>query len=948
MLRFSLSLAFVFSLIAVGQAASSNEYQRVFSPFGITDLGGSDSFAETLISPSERGELESWLFRQDLYVGIADQKASKSLQRATGHFIIGTGRAVGAAGEYTSGLSLVTGPQGVLYGGALMIGGAVIGGAIEDYGAALLDEADSVVSARIAHFLHQKYGDIIRPDGTFDRDRLVEIGESELNEVLLSEEFRKEVDFDLILDLKTTQITDMLSLGLKDNALLLESVENIDERLNAVDKTLTDLRSLQKRTFASSVANGKLLGEVDQTVKNTEQVVAELATKGLPAKQVLALHRAKVLSVDEDTIRVLEAKSLADDFAKTGDLFATSAKTLDLLGADRELVAATQNFGNLLTTGGAFAAAVSLGEPTSIFKSGVSFLGSASSLFGSGSSGQGKALEAIFKELRALSKQIQKNHLEQMELLQEIGLKLEDIEFSMNRNFAELGFDVAGIQLDTRELLFDDVRVCERILDEFLLSETQELIRNRGASGLSIWFQSDGRNREYNRCLEGLTTRIRVASESDYSGILRADGRFLESNPVGLGNRRDEVREIELGILQPTVEFIQLYGSKVVSSRVDGLYNPMPTICEVASSYADSSAIVGCGATENEIWPKTRIPFSVSNPGQGSLLSSETAVLLSRYARYLAPWNAVLHENTSSSASRVLSTAEIRGMSKKTASRRTRHLRALSNAVDVLDLNLAQQHVLAGAPIVPWIANVLNEKIVPAYYEARVLKNPKRLNEMLRHQPNVRSALFPKCSTGHEVRDVMCIMEANSTLAQNALRYFFSVRLKRNGFDLNDWRRALRSPFSQSLSSLVGRDILFGDAVQNVNSSTFGVWNIELPRVHWDPSVDWIPRTEIEDLSCWSSNAVPLIDPDKKIEEYDYYSKQKSARCFLVDTFNRQNFVTMEYSPNYGSLLTERVMLVGLLENLCENNRFYPARYCSYFKHSADEENSLSSGSSNL
>src|SRR5688572_29201324 len=111
-------------------------------------------------------------------------------------------------------------------------------------------------------------------------------------------------------------------------------------------------------------------------------------------------------------------------------------------------------------------------------------------------------LAEIFKELRALREQIQLNHEQQMEALRRIALKIDDLEATMNRRFAELGLDVALLQFGVRELLYEDVRVCERLVEEFALPETQDLL-NRGFVGFGIWYEADNRALDYARCLNG-------------------------------------------------------------------------------------------------------------------------------------------------------------------------------------------------------------------------------------------------------------------------------------------------------------------------------------------------------------------------------------------------------------------------------------------------------------
>lgn len=222
------------------------------------------------------------------------------------------------------------------------------------------------------------------------------------------------------------------------------------------------------------------------------------------------------------------------------------------------------------------------------------------------------------------------------------------------------------------------------------------------------------------------------------------------------------------------------------------LFRPVATLCQ-ALSYHDPEA-ASCEGAPPSSWPDSRIDRSQYNPGQGALLSPTTAVLLSGFTRAVAPWNGILIERTTGAAARVMSEDEVASVSRRSASRRTRHVLALANATDVLDLNIAQANLLAGVPVIDKASDILDKKIIPAYAQARLMKTPAAINQMLAAPPPNRALPGPNCVAGSEEWNTLCLMEASPTFAKNVVRALVLKRLKARGATINEWRQAIRSP----------------------------------------------------------------------------------------------------------------------------------------------------------
>ena len=928
--------------IAIAQSGSDAEFRRrIISPWGISNQRGTDAFAETLLSPKDRKQLTYWFYQQEVLGNLAAEKSSQDFTKLAGYGVKGVGYTIGGLGSVVGGASATANP---LAGGLVSVGTAVVGGYAQDYGSYLIAEADQKVATRIAISLNQRFNGVIRPNGQLNVNVLRNIGDYAIGQLLNDPAFIEEVGNPAILaDLKGSVTISMLEASLKDTRNLRVGVGQLDAQIKELDKGYKALRRLQTTSLQQIRNNGASLGRVETRVETTSVLVSSLVSSTLPPAQVLELARANLLQLGANEVLTLEraatAQALRRDFDNAASVFSSVAVGLNALNVDAEVVDATSKFGGLLTAGGAFAAAISLGEPLSIFNSGAGLLGAVSSMFGRKSGdGTQKLLGQILKELRGLSEQIQENHTQQMEVLRKIAIKIDDLEDTINRRFAEIGLDVALLQVDTRELLYEDVRTCERLVDEFFLADTQALFQ-RGPIGFAIWFQSDNRAQDYARCLNGLMARQRITSEIQFSGMLRADSVEQDEAGASVADRRSAVRRVEQRILQPTVSYLRRYlesndGEKIAKQ----IFLPTPELCDVLFTYATTRLRI-CKDKKLD-WPSSRLKFSQLNAGQGTLLSTSTALRLSKLTRVVSPWNGVIWERTSAAAPRVISEEEIRDLSRRSMSRRTRHLLSLNGAADTLDLNIAQAQIIAGLPAVPMAAQVVDEVIIPAYAKARLLQTPEELNKLMAAPPPYRGRTGPNCSLPALMQNgdarawnTLCAMEANPTFARNVVRAVLARRLDKRNISIETWRRAIRSPFSGAMLDVLGHDVILADAAANLPNSTFGAWAIELPRVYSDPLVA-PPEAgaPVRDVSCWEPTSVTRLFNDKgEIDlKADYYSKKESGRCVLLDPFNSESFTAMSFATRFHALLSERALVIGQLRELCSANTSYPEPYCSF------------------
>jgi hypothetical protein len=309
---------------------------------------------------------------------------------------------------------------------------------------------------------------------------------------------------------------------------------------------------------------------------------------------------------------------------------------------------------------------------------------------------------------------------------------------------------------------------------------------------------------------------------------------------------------------------------------------------------------------------------------------------MARFSRIVAPWNGVLIERTTGTVARVLSEAEARGFPREGAARRTRHLLVLSNSIDTLDLVVGQANILSGVPTIPEAVRVLDEIVVPAYAKARRLGEPEEINRLLAARFPDRTMPGPNCTRGSLSWNTLCMMETNPYFARNVVRGLIAKRLARNGVTFDQWRSAVRSPFSVTMQKMIGSDVIFLDAAEGLPESDFGVWAIELPKVFFDPDLV-VPedfkaekRDQAEKRDCWSTGVLPPLTNENN--EFDVraplYSENSSGRCHLIDSFATDDFLALEAPQGYSSAVAERQLVAGLLEVICRSNMYYPDSYC--------------------
>lgn len=885
--------------------------------------------------------------RNAQFWGTVSGQASKTL----GYGVLGAEEAVVGyltdfsdvgtlGGTATLKVAMIAGVSGV--------GMNILGESLVDYGDRLQEQASKDFTEAVIIDLAARYNqEIINTDGSLNKALLSNIRDSDLG-FALKPEFQKQVGDPLITSQLFNRITiDQLQLAIQGIDRIDRSGGDISKSLRENSKALDQvIATLSKLAERSQVAATQL-GRMAQEPEHTAAMLDALARSNLPDAQKLALYQKGLLQFDEATVIVMAQRVSAADLQASFDQASGAMKGIAQAFSDLglgEAAGAAANMGRALDLAASIGVAWTMGNPLGVAQGAIGMIGLARSFGGGGPSPEVRMLKEVMAQIYALRQEMRQYHIAEMRAIQDVAERIEGLRDLVELRFAELSLDLALLQYDVQELLYDDVRACQRLVVEFRLPETQVAL-DGGVVGFARWFETDGRVSDFDQCLDGLISRQEVRTETDFSGVLRissggGDGAFADERRAGL-------RRIEMGVLQPMVRFTRAYGdlSSPETAR-NLLFPPVYSVCTVLAQKGAAALSTVCPEEAAAFWPPSRVATSQYNPGQGALLSPTAVLTMADYAITVAPWNTVLIDRSTAPLPRVRTDQEIAALGVTTASRRTRHMLALNNSADALDLVLAQIHLMSGVPVIAKAAQVVDETIIPAYAVARLRGNPEKLNALLSSAPQDRGQGGPDCATTWNEKgekrsledraawNTLCMMQANPTFANNVVRAVIARRLGRSGATWEDWRRAVRAPYSQHLNQLVGQDVLFLDAALTEDGKgaidrSFGTWAIQLPRVEAVPIanreklLDEAEKDSSKRPSCWQKAPVPSLD-----QRSDYYRLRSSADCYLLDGAMTDNFAMLDLSPAHSALVSRRMVVRDMIVRFCAAVGRFPTAYC--------------------
>ena len=911
------------------------------SPWGAEDEMPIDGFGEILLDPEMQQTVSEQLKQSELIAAVAQQRESEFGAKVLGHLAVLSGRTLTAAGARVPGKGTALSAIGI----ATEIGGQYA----SDFGEHLLAEAEASISRRIFLQLQSEYqGTIRKEDGTVDFEALSNIDQSTFVKALENEDFLAEVGDSQTVGLFLQRINiDLLADNLRRTASNADGLVRIEQSASDLNKAIVGLgreidqvQRFQERLSGQIAKNAERLGEINDTVVNSNEILNALARDGLPPDQLLALARAESIKLSPEEASQLARLVSAQEIMENVDEYASGID--DSISAyadflDPEFVDTSRKFTGLLRSGASLAAAYTMGDPLAMFQAGGNFLGAVNA-FGSKPKPDPTTLllQAVLSRLNQIEDRIIQNHKEVMDTLRAMDTKLDTIDQRIADGFASSSFQNALILADLDELLGQDIVLCRDLVQDFQDEQTQARLK-AGVDGFADWFNNDSRPANYRDCLNSLRTSLRVdaTSPQNFSARLRARESFGENEWADSG--LNQLEFVTRRQLRPAIEFSKSYLATAGQSNFSvSITRPTLDLCSAFRVFSGSQEI-DCGNDLGD-WTPTNLELGTQGsaaPGGGNLLSVEIVLNYSHLARTLAPWVSLVGRD-----GRAIDENAARSMTIGEAANKTRHLRLLNSALDALDLVIAQEQLRAGIPNLARTAQVLDEQIIPAYARARILSETEQLEQLLgRSNGNNFSAIIPvagvdvDCASGVEAYDVLCLMEANPVFGRNAIRAFVFRRLTAfRGQAERDWRNALSGQFERTVTSRMGNDVLLrrvrSDDASSDQAKKTTQWVIELPRVHWDG------RQSVQEArTCWEESSIPTVTENnsQKIAS-GFYAGEKSARCYLIDPANSADFVSLEFDSNYGALLAERLLVANMLANLCLNNRQYPARFCGKFR----------------
>ncbi len=806
-------------------------------------------------------------------------------------------------------------------------GGVIVGitsHVMDDVGSQIIDEANKQIAQRIVVELDKQYTNIIDDNGKLNRDELSHVTSGSLN-FLFSPGFQNEVGApELIAQLQGKVTADQLSEVLKDTNQIKLNASQLNARIKALNATVIAAKNTQKILLSHTEASKQTLDVLNTQLGRQQELFEAYLKSNMPKAQVLALINSGALSVSSEEKQKYDKDVLLEnmkvDLDGVSKKFSALSDTLSNLGL-KDVAVATSLTSSLVSNGGAFAVAWASNNPLAIAQSGAGLFASVKAFgYRPRPSAEMQMLSRALEEIHALSIKIDKYHAEEMQILQSIYSKLDDIDNRLQREFGSLFFDIALLQRDVRELLSDSVYKCGRLVEEYATSEKLHTMGD-GFKSFASWFQSDGRNIDYLSCLDGLTSRLEVKSETNFSGLLRAEMATEGQSGDSIKQRREEVRKLEEQVIWPTVDYTSKYSTaKDSHERLNLLYTPQSSICDVYK-YSGEQPSRLCNRYKSVAWAPTKLVVSEFNPGGGALISPDATLELARFARILAPWNTALTETSNGIYPRVITRDEAFQLTIQKGSQRTRHLYMLRNAINALDLSIAQAQLLAGIPVIINAVKILEDQILPSYARARLLNDSVEINKILAVKlPNGKTRV--DCSTGNAPYDTLCLMQTNRWFASNVIATLLMRRIERSGLSYDDWRRTASLPFSPDVSKIMGPDILLINAAPSSKEMEFNTWAIELPRVNTT-----LYETKESASDCWTLGKVPNIDNNS-----NFYRNQNSSMCYILPHYTTIDFNLLTFPYGYEAMLGERYSLIEELAELCDGLNVRQFELCDNLK----------------
>lgn len=934
------SLAALLAVIAGTLAPEMAGAADPASPLAVSTLPGCVGFCARL-TEKQRQDLEGYVdgitgrprgvsgyanaFR--LEEAIARAESHQSIKRWAGYGLQGTSKIL-------DGIDL----DGIKHPAAHAVAGPLrnLGAwGLEKAGDALEASAARQVAIAAAIHLDSTVNPDLIKDGQYNRTLLSRIPQSKLD-FLYSAEFSARLGRPELLQATTNKITAaQLSLLLQDTTEIRGTLEDVRTKIEELDKGFQALVETSKVLEQHAVTSAARLDRVETSLEKTQTVVESVAAHSLPAKTLLALNDAGALNLDEAQREVLEARKMSDELAATGARLQAVGQALSAIDGLEDAGAAVDALGSLTTLGGQLGLAVATQD---VFTGAQAAFGIVNVISGfgrkKGPSAEARMLHIVFQEIRKLSAKIDQYHDETMARMDRVDRHLDEIDATLRRMRAELNEDMWVVAAYVDDIGYEPLWTCSNLRKSFLARAPTGNLDTR--AGFARWFELEGVNRDWDTCMTTLRVRLDIPNETKLSmAFFVHDVDDRGGNP-DFDDRKRLVRDMQAWVLQPAIRYSQKHALDAadVAARKGRVFAPVASTCGMLGLTASSNL---CRAAADPWWRPSRVRSTQFNPGNGLLFSTARVLDLAQDVRVLAPMNTSVIEDPERSGLTVVIPKQDFGtrFSHRFLANRTRHLTVLMGAIDLLDVTIAQAHVIAGTPMIDLAAQVIDERVLPAYARAQLQGNSQELDEMLQqgHRKPDRAAVGPRCATGALAYDTLCLMQTNRWFRDNVMRAVVLRRLHSRGESQANWLRTVRLPFSPAVQSLLGSDVILRDASSARDGAVYAQWAVELPRVNLRADVvtsdSPIDKTE-PPYDCWESRPVDLLGEAP-------YAKRDTAYCALLPSSGQQPLDSLSYPFDMHALIRQRRALQSELESLCRAMPDYPTDQCGWARQATPD-----------
>lgn len=783
---------------------------------------------------------------------------------------------------------------------------AVAAAMLNDSAEAIGSVYDDAVAYSLVEAVDKDAAAILRSGGRFNPERASALANAVQDPAFLAklDDRQREALGPIYAQIQAAWLKEILSQGLRNHSTidrLSRLTDSIASQLGklrgAVDESAVGLESLRRIVDAHSKSAAK-----------TQRLLATASSQSMSPAQKLFLAEAGILEIDDPTRELWKRQSRADETLNNAKQLVSSmgtvANALKLINLDAQ-ANAMQGMANVVSGLGTFAAGLTLKDPMMIFQGGTTAFGALGGLMGKReSSEEAKLLHVVLKQVAHLREEIWLNHVQVMQTLTSIS-KQAALNHSKSMDvLGELLYQSILTQEIARFNASGDMAGCSQLFspqDGLFFKEFGIPSRVR-LDKLAAWFANSNASRAYIRCgdaLSGLTLPPR-------SGALWKDG-----NP-GLGESPTAGLEYLSDKKLPSVEWT---GEMAHESGLSGfVFRTLKPIAAYAARYVqpDSGAWVATLSNFSMRVDELDVTFQKSP----AALDEEKAIELVDIAQLMPAGDRML------SADKVAHLAELTQLFARIAvftvspggdvkvmtpddliDCAQRACEALINARDetrsivgradeIVQLALAQEVMLTGAPILPEIVDVVEEIVLPEYRKERAARGDEplsgRLASVVPRMPTVEQsktytrprywmdpAMKPEvrrqaatCTTGNQVYDTLCLLQTNPWLARNAVRLLVH-RQRMRILPTRDadpaYRRDLLSRDVNAVRQWVGQEAFVDDSARNVSipgdPPSVAGWALQLPRIDVPPYYgveEWAGASVEQPANCWGEVTGPL------------------------------------------------------------------------------------------